>query len=155
MICSIIIPHHNLVSLLKRCLDSIPDIDDFEVIVVDESSTDDTEDVLKRLKKDFPCLYTTFIPSSSHYLSRHKLALTIGMKAAHNEWVIITDADCKPNGSNWLTTMASYCNDSHDIVLGYTNYEPSSKQFQRFERLQAFCYIIHSFFYRSRTATFC
>ena len=116
----------------------------FEVIVVDESSTDDTEDVLKRLKKDFPCLYTTFIPSSSHYLSRHKLALTIGMKAAHNEWVIITDADCKPNGSNWLTTMARYCNDSHDIVLGYTNYEPSAKQFQRFERLQTFCHIIHS-----------
>ena len=65
----------------------------YELIVVDESSTDDTEDVLNRMKRNCPHLYTTFIPESSHYLSRRKLALTLGVKAAKNEWLIFTEAD--------------------------------------------------------------
>lgn len=45
----------------------------WEVIIVDESSTDDTQDVLTRAKAKYPRLYTTFIPESSHYISRRKL----------------------------------------------------------------------------------
>ena len=44
----------------------------FEVIIVDESSSDDTEDILKQLKSEYPNLYVTFIPASSHYLSRRR-----------------------------------------------------------------------------------
>ena len=82
------------------------------------------------------------IPKSSHYLSRRKLALTIGIKAANHEWVILTDADCRPESERWLTTMATHCTDENDIVLGYTNYEHNSKRFYRFERILNACYLM-------------
>lgn len=107
----------------------------YEVIVVDESSADDTEDVLNRLKHNCPHLYTTFIPESSHYLSRRKLALTLGIKAAKNEWLIFTDADCQPQSDQWLKTMARHCNSSADIVMGYTSYTDDTPVYWRFERL--------------------
>lgn len=126
---------HNLPILLEQ--DYAPG---FEVIVVDESSTDGTDNVLTRLKQRYTNLYTTFIPKSSHYLSRHKLALTVGIKAARNEWVIMTDADCRPENERWLAAMAEHCTDEHDIVLGYTNYTHDAKRFYRFERLLTSCY---------------
>lgn len=144
---SIIISVHDNAAELERNLPSILSQDypeGYEVIVVDESSTDETEEVLKRFKKTFPCLYSTFIPESSHYLSRRKLALTIGIKAAKNEWLILTDADCKPKSVLWLQTMARYCNDSNDMVLGYSNYVQSAKSFYRFEQLLISCYAMRT-----------
>lgn len=115
----------------------------YEVIVVDESSTDRTDDLLTHLKAEYPHLYTTFIPNSSHYLSRKKLALTIGVKAAKNEWIILTDADCRPESDKWLQTIASKCCDTGtDLVLGYTNYSQEAAPFQRFERLLTSCYVL-------------
>ncbi len=108
---------------------------EFEVIVVDESSSDETDDVLTLLKNEYSNLYTTFIPQSSHYLSRRKLALTVGVKAARYEWIIFTDADCAPDTDQWLATMAQSCTVSNDIVIGYTNYDSESKAFYRFDQL--------------------
>ena len=114
----------------------------FEVIVVDESSTDNTDDVLTRLKSQYPNLYTTFIPSSSHYLSRRKLAITVGIKAAKNEWLILTDACCRPEHENWLDIIACHCTERNDIVLGYTGYEHQAGQFCCFEQLLTTCYFM-------------
>lgn len=114
----------------------------FEVVVVDESSTDDTEDVIKRLRNKHPNLYATFIPESSHYLSRRKLALTLGVKAAKNEWIIFTDVDCAPESNKWLESMSDCCSKDYDLVLGYTNYAQESKKYYRFERLLTSCYLL-------------
>lgn len=110
----------------------------FEVIVVDESSTDETEDVLLQLKSEYKNLYTTYIPASSHYLSRRKLAITIGIKAANNEWVILTDAGCHPDTDNWLATMAEACNEEKDIVCGYTSYAPNAKPYYVYRRMLSY-----------------
>lgn len=107
----------------------------YEVIVVDEASCNDTKDVLTLLKNEYSNLYTTFIPNSSHYLSRRKLALTLGVKAAKNEWIVFTDADYTPDSDLWLETIARKCNDSHDVVIGYTNYNSDTKSFYRFKHL--------------------
>ena len=54
----------------------------YEVIVVDETSTDETSDVLKLLKNDYPNLYTTFLPKPNRLIVRKKMAFSIGIKAA-------------------------------------------------------------------------
>lgn len=91
----------------------------YEVIVVDESSTDDTEDVLKLFKQKYPQLYSTFIPKPNRNITRRRLALSIGVKAAKNEWVIFTDINAKPTSEEWLKEIADSIDGSSMVLLGY------------------------------------
>lgn len=106
----------------------------YEVIVVDDSSSDETKDVLEAFEaqhngtdNSHATLYSTYIPPSSHYLSRKKLAVTIGMKAAHAEWVVITEAHCRPNSEEWLTRLSEQMTDDVDVVLCYTRFSSETK----------------------------
>lgn len=132
----------------------------FEVVVVAEKGDSDTEDVLNRYAGN-PLLYSTYIPDSSRYMSRKKLAITLGVKAAHNEWIVMTDAFCSPSGNHWLQAIASHIgpadastsqpfNDSTsqhlniatspNLIIGYSNYDDEARPYYRFERLQQACY---------------
>ena len=90
-----------------------------EVIVVDDSSTDETPDVLKRFKEDNAHLYTTFLPKSVPNKSRLQLALNIGVKAALSERVVFADITRPPLVTEWLTGLtdgtvtAVYCRLKH------------------------------------------
>lgn len=139
---SVIIPVRDNADEIRRNLPTILSQDyapGFEVIVVDESSTDETVDVLKRLQADYPQLYITFIPESSHYVSRRKLSITLGVKAAKNEWLLFTTADCCPQSDRWLASIGSRCTDERNLVLGYTKYRSGCTSFQRFYRMLAQC----------------
>ena len=91
----------------------------YEVIVVDESSTDNTEDVLKLFKNDYPHLYSTFLPKPDRDILRRKLALTIGVKAAKNEWIILTDIHAKPPSEEWLKEIADCIDNTTEAMIGY------------------------------------
>lgn len=91
----------------------------YEVIVVDESSTDHTEDVLKLQKQQYPQLYTTFLPKPDPHVTRRKLALTIGVKAAKHDWIVFTDIHAAPTSATWLSEIAEAIDSSTDILLGY------------------------------------
>jgi glycosyltransferase involved in cell wall biosynthesis len=94
----------------------------YEVIVVNDCSDDETEDVLNRLKAKYPHLRTTFLKEQGKFTHGKKLALTIGIKAAQYEWLLLTDADCMPVSKEWISTMAEHFNDNKSIVLGYGGY---------------------------------
>ena len=79
----------------------------YEVIVVDESSTDNTADVLKLQKNEHPNLYTTFLPRPNRLVNRPRLALTLGVKAAKNDWVVFTDISTPPPSSQWLAELSA------------------------------------------------
>ncbi|MCF0203088.1 MAG: glycosyltransferase [Bacteroidaceae bacterium] len=64
-------------------------------------------------------LRVTYVPDSSHYMGLQKLAATLGVKAAKNEWIVLTDAHTQPLSNKWLAVMARNCA-GKDIVLGYT-----------------------------------
>ena len=74
----------------------------FQIIVVVEEGEGETEDMLKRFqqqldKEPSDCsLYITYIPQSSRYVSRKKLAMTLGVKAAKTEWLVMTEPTSKP-----------------------------------------------------------
>ena len=91
----------------------------YEVIVVDETSTDNTEDVLKILKNDYPRLYSTFVPKPNRQTVRRKIAINIGAKAAKNEWVIITKIEKPPTAPDILEAISQVLDRDAELTLGY------------------------------------
>ena len=141
---SVVITAHNDAYALERHLPDFLNQDypsGYEVIVVAEKGDSDTEDVLKRFASN-ERLYATFIPQSSRYMSRKKLAITIGVKAAKNQWIMLTEPCCKPVGDQWLKSMASACSEDKNMVIGYSNFGDDAKAWQRFDRLHADYYLM-------------
>ena len=100
------------------------DYPEYEVIVVNDCSTDDTDTVINKYMEQYPRLRTSLIKEDKKFAHGKKLAVTIGIKAAKYEWLLFTDADCKPEGNQWISRMASNFSSQVEIVLGYGGYFP-------------------------------
>ncbi len=120
---SIIICARNEAENLKKNLPFIFEqkYPEFEVIVVNDCSTDNTDEVLGNYLSTYKNLRTTTIPPDKKFYQGKKLALTVGIKAASNENLIFTDADCKPVSEFWLEKMGAGFKEK-DIILGYGGY---------------------------------
>jgi glycosyltransferase involved in cell wall biosynthesis len=94
----------------------------YEVIVVNDCSTDHTEDVLNKFAVQYPILRTSAIKEDKKFSHGKKLAVTIGIKAAKYERLLFIDADCKPESNQWINRMASHFSDKISIILGYGGY---------------------------------
>lgn len=95
---------------------------DYEVIVVNDGSTDNTEEEIVNLKKIYKHLQFTNIPEQTIAVSHKKLAITIGIKTAKNEILIFTDADCRPWTPHWLSNMVESYTPDTEFILGYGGY---------------------------------
>lgn len=122
---SVVVTTHNQGSVLEHNLEIIAtqDYPNYEVIVVNDDSTDETSNIIKRVENKYPHVRHTFTPSSARYVSHSKLAITLGIRSAKNEWILLTEGDCHPVNSHWISQMASACDNDHDFVLGYSNFE--------------------------------
>lgn len=107
----------NLYKFLPFILEQ--DYPNFEVIIVNHQSIDDSKYVLDAYKQQYPHLKVIEIARSKHLKFGKKLPLTLGIKAAKNEHLIFTDADCKPSTNQWLYSMAARFSEKKHIVLGY------------------------------------
>lgn len=105
---------------------------DFEVIVVNDGNGSQIYDYVSILQNDYPNLYHTYVPLNAKYISRKKLALTIGIKAARNEWVMLTNAGCLPSSSRWIKSMSRNFLPQTDLVLGYSNFNSKHSLISRF-----------------------
>lgn len=91
----------------------------YEVIVVNESSTDQTEEVLKLFKNDYSHLYSTFLPKPNIPLFRKKFAFNIGTKAAKNEWIIFANVSNKLVASDIQKAINDNLSRDAQVTLGY------------------------------------
>ncbi len=121
---SVIICAKNEEENLKKFLPLIleQDYPDFEVIVVNDCSKDNTEKLLDELKKKYNNLKSSIIREDEKFRHGKKLALTIGIKASSHEYLLLTDADCEPASKNWLAGMQKNFSDDKSLVLGYGGY---------------------------------
>ena len=110
----------NLQSFLPLILEQ--EYPNYEVIVVNDGSFDNTSHVLKEMQSKYKELYVTGIPEDVNIISRKKLALTVGIKAAKNDILLLTDADCRPHSKHWISTMVRNFNAHTEFVLGFGDY---------------------------------
>ena len=121
---SVIICARNEAENLSRFLPSVleQDYPDYEVVVVNDCSEDNSYDILGSLMQKYPHLRISTVNKDPKFTHSKKMAQFIGIKAAKNELLIFTDADCQPVSANWLTIMASRFSEDTDFVLGYGGY---------------------------------
>jgi len=136
---SIIVCAKNEFQNLKDKLPAIlnQDYPNYEVILVDDQSVDDTAVLLKEFEKQYPNLVVVTIDKHINKRPGKKLALTLGIKTAKYENLLLTDADCLPNSKNWAMQMCSHFN-SADIVLGYGGYEKKKGLLNKLIRFDTF-----------------
>ncbi|MGI4730048.1 MAG: glycosyltransferase, partial [Janthinobacterium lividum] len=112
---------------------------DFEVVVVNDCSSDDSSYVLDHFKADHSNLKIVTVSEHRRFKTGKKFALTMGIKAAKNEHLLLTDADCLPASENWIQLMQQCFSAEKEIVLGYSPYKKTSgflNTFVRFETVK-------------------
>jgi len=111
---------------------------EFEVIVVEDRCNDGTYDFLLRATREHPRLKMVRVQHLPSHVNGKKFAITLGIKAATHEWVLLTDADCRPTSNRWIQAMSGGCREDKQIVLAYSPYQQAPgylNSFIRFESL--------------------
>ena len=121
---SIIICARNEAENLQNFLPSIleQNYPDFEVIVVNDCSEDNSYVILSNFLTQYPHLRISTVNKDPKFTHNKKFAQFIGIKAARNEILLFTDSDCKPESDKWLEGMTSHFESKTSFVLGYGGY---------------------------------
>ena len=109
---------------------------EFEVIIVTDGISDADEETLERLKNQYPTLYVTHVPDATKNVSRKKLALTLGVKAAKYDKLLFTESDSYIRTTEWIFSMARHFSAKKTIVLGLSaldNTENLSRRFMAYD----------------------
>lgn len=115
------------------------DYPEFEIILIDDASSDETLTVFEDFEKQYSNIRLVKVRNNEAFWGNKKYALTLGIKSANKDYLLFTDADCYPTSKNWITAMSSQFTMQKTIVLGYGGYEKIAGSFLnkiiRFETL--------------------
>jgi len=138
---SILICAKNEESNLKKNLSSIAsqNYDDLEIVLIDDASSDGSLEVMHQFKNINHSINIQIISISPSNSKGKKYALSKGIQAAKNDFLILTDADCSPVNNSWVREMSSHFSKNRSVVLGYGAYRKINSSFLnkliRFETL--------------------
>lgn len=135
---SVIICAKNEAENLERNLPEIlkQNYSNFELVLVNDGSSDETLKIMERFQAENSNIKIVDVKTNEAFWGNKKYALTLGIKAASNDFLVFTDADCKPNSENWLAHMSSKFSNQKAIVLGYGAY--AKKRFSLLNQLIRF-----------------
>lgn len=122
---SIVVCARNESNSLQQLIPLLMDQDheEFEVVVVNDRSDDDTWEILQWMKPNFPRMRPVNIQADEKFSYGKKIALGVGIRSAKHRHVILTDADCMPVGRDWVSTMCAGFRNGKQIVIAFSPYE--------------------------------
>ncbi|MFM7723041.1 MAG: glycosyltransferase, partial [Bacteroidota bacterium] len=118
---------------------------EFQLIIVNDSSWDETADILKALQLEYPEMHVIHIDEDKQLMQGKKFALTLGIKAAKYEIVLLTDADCRPRSASWIQEMTSGLSEKKEIALGFSGYKKYPGYLNKLIRFDAFVIALNYF----------
>jgi cellulose synthase/poly-beta-1,6-N-acetylglucosamine synthase-like glycosyltransferase len=122
---SIIVCARNELNNLRQLVPLLikQDYKDFEIIIVDDRSEDGQYDFLMDMAKKEPKVRHVRIDHVPDHIQPKKYAITLGVKAATNDVLLFTDADCRPSSNSWVEKMsAPFVNPKISFAIGYSQY---------------------------------
>ncbi len=119
---SVVIVAHNEAEFLKKSLPYLleQDYPDYEVVVVDYTSQDDTRFVLHVCSENYPNLKPITFSEDVNMFHGKKYPLSIGIKSATKDVILLTEPECVPNSFSWIREMVSSYGRGVDMALGYS-----------------------------------
>ena len=109
-----------------------------EVIVVNDNSFDDSKYLLEEFRREFKQLQVVELKQEAMLIPGKKYPLSVGIKTAKYEIVLLTDADCVPASENWIEKMQETYTDNTEIVLGYGAYHKKTGLLNKIVRWETF-----------------
>lgn len=108
-------------------LDLIPavlsqDYPEYELVIVNDCSQDDTEEYLKDLARNNPKINLVNLTQNLNFFRGKKFPLSMGIKSAKYDLLLLTDADCVPNSNQWIRGMVNAYSDNTEIIVSYGPY---------------------------------
>jgi len=136
---------HYLLKTLPKLLNQ--DYSQYEVMVVNDNSSDETPQLVIDFQNRFSNLKLVNLESSVTNIKGKKFPLSLGIKAATYEHVLLTDADCLPASNQWVKLMARHFNENTKIVIGYNSIRKKVGLFNAFIRYDKLHQAIQYFSY--------
>ena len=115
------------------------DYPQFEVVVVNDCSDDETEEFLKDLERREPRIKPVQLRQHLNFFNGKKFPLSMGIKSASYDLLILTDADCRPTSNQWLRSVVNNYDYGTEVVIGYSRYQRKGgllNLLMRFDALQ-------------------
>jgi cellulose synthase/poly-beta-1,6-N-acetylglucosamine synthase-like glycosyltransferase len=109
-----------------------------EVIVVNDNSLDESKYILEEYQKTYRQLHIIELKQEARFIPGKKFPLSVGIKTAKYEIVLLTDADCVPASEHWMKKMQQGYTDGIEIVLGYGPFRKKKGLFNKVVRWETF-----------------
>jgi glycosyltransferase involved in cell wall biosynthesis len=109
-----------------------------EVIVVNDNSFDESKYILEEYQRTFKQLHLVELKQEARFIPGKKFPLSVGIKTAKYEIVLLTDADCVPASEFWIEKMQEGFDDGIEIVLGYGALHKKKGFFNKIVRWETF-----------------
>lgn len=114
------------------------DYPEYQIVVVNDCSVDESSDILEEFQKKYANLHVVELNEDDIKAHDKKLALTLGIKGAKYEHLLLTDADCIPGDQRWIASMARNFSNDKEIVIGYGPYKKTGGFLNKLIRFDTF-----------------
>ena len=128
---SVVIYAKNDAENLKAFLPSVieQDYPNFEIVLINNASYDKTLKVMNHFAASHQNIKIVDVKNIEAFWGNKKYALTLGIKASKNDYLLFIDANCKPLSNKWIYEMSSNFSDKKTIILGHKGFTKIKKSF--------------------------
>lgn len=138
---SVVVCSHNAYEYLIEFVPAIlsQDYPDFELVIVNDCSQDETTEYLKDLVMAHPEVNVVSIAQNLNFFHGKKFPLSMGIKSAKHDLLLLTDVECLPTNNRWIKEMVEAYRRNTEVVLGYGPYLKRKGLLNKIIRFDALC----------------